>query len=312
MTGNLATRLSVAVMSVLPLSAQFVVADDSPTVVAQGTSVVERQPEVLRMQMEIYAKAPDLKTALSQLAKRRSDAEKLLVELGASDSSLKFGTPHVSAQAVQRQRQMRMMLAQRLRTPGARSRSDAAPAEPVTLALQLTAEWPIGSTAPDDLLVKTHDLQERIVAADIAGKKELEQPTEEEEELAAEMQGMYVDPSEQQAGEAVFVYVAKIPQDVRREAIAKAFDKAKATAADLAQAAGAAIGDLRELRCVEQVGPTVGGLSGMGGMYYDSMAYRLAQQAAGMFNMAEQTEAVGAEPDGVRYGITIDAKFGLK
>ena len=301
-----------ALALLLSLAAPHAGAEEQATVIGQGTSIVERQPELLRMQLEIHAKASDLKTALSRLAERRAQAAKLLVELGAEQGSLKFGSPHVSPQAMQRQQQMRMMVAQQLRGRGGKPKEAAETPEPVTLVLSVRAEWPLTGTEPDDLLLKTHELQKKIKAADLAGKKELEQPTEEEEESAAEAQQTYFDPSEQQIGDAVFVYVAKIPAPVRKQAITEAFIQAKAKAEDLAQAAGASIGSLRELKCMEQAGPNLDGMASFNNNYYNSMAYRLAQQAAGMFAAGGNPEAVGAEPGLVRFGISVDASFLLK
>ena len=288
-------------------------AEEPGTVIAQGTAVVERPPELLRMQLEIHAKASDLKTALSRLADRRAKAEKVLLELGADKESLKFGTPHVSAEATQRQQQMRMMVLQQLRSRGGKPKEGAETPEPVTLALSVKAEWPLSKTDPNELLLMTHELQKKIKAADLSGKKEVEQPTEEEEELAEEMQNNYFDGSEQQVGEPVFMYVAKIAAADRKQAIADAFTQAKAKAEDLAQAAGASVAGLSQLKCLEQSGGDFDSNDPFDmSSYYASMAYQAAQQLGGMASSKDGSEAIGTEPGPVRFNITVDASFQLK
>jgi len=307
------TSAMMALGVLLGLAAPQAGAEELATVIAQGTSVVERPPELLRMQLEIHAKATDLKTALSRLAERRAKAEKVLLELGADKESLKFGTPHVSAEATQRQQQMRMMVVQQLRARGGRPKEGVETPEPVTLALSVKAEWPLAQTEPNELLLMAHELQKKIKAADLSGKKEVEQPTEEEEELAEEMQSNYFDGSEQQVGEPVFMYVAKIAPAVRKQAIADAFNQAKAKAEDLAQAAGASIGSLSELKCIEQGGAGLDSMSPFDmSSYYTSLAYQAAQQLGGMASSNDGSEAVGTEPGPVRFGITVDASFRLK
>ena len=288
-------------------------AEEPATVLAQGTSVVERHPQVLRMQLEIHAKANDLKTALSRLTDRRAKAEKVLLELGADKASLKFGTPHVSAEATQRQQQMRMMVLQQLRARGGRPKEGAETPEPVTLALSVKAEWPLAQTEPNELLLLTHELQKKIKTADLSGKKEVEQPSEEEEELAEEMQSNYLDGSEQQVGEPVFMYVAKIAPADRKQAIADAFNQAKSKADDLAQAAGASIGSLNELKWIEQSGGDFDSSNPFDmSSYYTSLAYQAAQQLGGMASSNDGSEAIGSEPGPVRFGGTGDASFRLK
>src|SRR5687768_6507738 len=87
---------------------------DPGTIEAAGMSVVERQPEVMRLQIEVLGKGKDLKAALEALAARREEAEKQLADLGVLEGSVSFGPPKLSAGDNQQQRQMEMMVRQQM------------------------------------------------------------------------------------------------------------------------------------------------------------------------------------------------------
>jgi hypothetical protein len=118
----------------------------------------------------------------------------------------------------------------------------------VTVAATLTARWPLQTDSQEKLLLFVQGIQEKIKAADLAGAKELEKATPEEEEFEEEANQIQA-PSEesQQPGQPQFAFVAVLPKGEREKALADAFAKAKQRAAELAKAAGADLGPLLTL-----------------------------------------------------------------
>src|SRR5439155_26875073 len=94
--------------------------------------------------------------------------------------------------------------------------------------------------------------------AALPGKKEIEKPSEEDEEISQKLEGMQTnfgnDPSQAQPGAAAFALVSKISAQDHSRALADAFQKAKARAEETAKAAGAELGPLRQLGSQVQSG----------------------------------------------------------
>ncbi len=220
-----------------------------PAIGAQGTSMVRRKPTQLRMYLQLSAKGRTLPEALAKLNKRREAAAARLETLKADKKSIAFGSPSLSAAESSRQRQIEMLIRQQIRNRGQKA-AKGLPAPPmVTVTATLVAGWPLPADPPEQLLLITQDLQERIRAADLAGGKAVEKLSPEEEEIAEEAsQGMTAqndgEPPPVQPGEPQFVFVAVLPKAEREKALAVAFARAKANAAELAKAAGVKLGPL--------------------------------------------------------------------
>src|SRR5256885_8146488 len=73
------------------------------TVAAQGTVELQRQPEVLRVQVEVLAKGKDLAEALTKLRERRQAAQKQLTAMGVANTNVEFGEPRLSSEKTQQQ-----------------------------------------------------------------------------------------------------------------------------------------------------------------------------------------------------------------
>jgi hypothetical protein len=179
----------------------------------------------------------------------------------------------------------------------------------------LTAEWKLSAKSPDELLLAVHALQEKIKAADLAGMKDAEKLSPEQEEMLEEAE----DPDmmgfnsniEVKPGEPVFMYVSRISDAERDKALAEAFQKARAHATRLAKAAGAELGNLKSLTA-HNASPRDYDVSGGRNQYAYQMIQMARAQAGLDDDEANDTEALGVEPGPVKINVTIMAVFDLK
>ncbi|HEV3340414.1 MAG TPA: SIMPL domain-containing protein [Pirellulales bacterium] len=297
-------------------SAQFGAAQAGgpPNVSGNGTAVIERQPELLRMEVDVLAKGKDLKDALGKLKQRRKAAEEQLAKLGAEAKSIRFGTPGIAPPENDQQKQMQLMMRQRMmQRRGARRPSEKpAPTPPVAVSMSLTAEWPLKAEEAEPLLIASHDLEEKIKAADLAGRKAAEDLSPEEEEAEEENdeqdpQVYYGGQPQAKPGEPRFVYVSTISDMDRAKALAEAFERAKAEAGGLAKAASADLGSLLQLAGGNESGVDSDAYEQWGGSYQ----YRMFQRAQ-RASSDDKVEAVGPQPGPLKYHVTVTATFALK
>ena len=82
----------------------------------------------------------------------------------------------------------RMMMQQGRQGKKGKQKEAAKPAEPVLVSVQFTAEWKLDAKTPEDLLIAVHALQEKIKGADLAGMKDAEKLSPEQEEMLEEME----------------------------------------------------------------------------------------------------------------------------
>ena len=285
--------------------------DSQASVSGTGVVLLERQPDILRVKVDVLAKAAKLEDALAQLKERREALNAQLSVLGASEASITFQSPRLTSGLSADQQQMQRMVMQKMRRGGGASALGETEPKAITVSSNLVAEWPLAATSPEQLLVTAHALQEKIKEADLGGKKALEAVTPEEEELLKEMEGMdyYQGPSEQpKPGEPTFVFARKLSDDERVKALAEAFAKAKSQAGKLATAAGAKLGSLRRIEA--QASPTYqdpGELYRMSRtQYYRSFTPMMATEPD------ETGEATGAVATTVQYRIVVSAQFSLE
>jgi uncharacterized protein YggE len=302
----------------LPASAQS--AGEPPTVSGTGMAAIERAPETLRVEIDLLAKGKDLKDALSKLKQRRTAAEEQLAKLGADSESVRFGVPRVTASDSDPQKQMQVMIRQRI-TPrrGGRRPAEKPPiAPPVAVAMSLVAQWPLksqrsgGAEGADQLLLAAHDLEQKIKQADLAGRQAAEELSPEEAELAEEAeeddeQVYYGGQPQPKPGEPRFVYVSSISEADRAQALATAFQRAKADAKRLATAADADLGDLRQLSGGNESGADPETENEWASYAYQAFPRALRQPSAG-----QPLEAVGARPGMLKYHVSVSATFVIK
>jgi hypothetical protein len=66
-----------------------------PSIAGNGTATLKKEPQILRLQIDLLAKGKDLKEALTKLKDRREAATKKLAELGATADSIRFEDTHI-------------------------------------------------------------------------------------------------------------------------------------------------------------------------------------------------------------------------
>lgn len=269
-------------------------------VTAQGKAVLTRQPDILRVEVDMLAKGSDLKSALAKLKERRQAAAIQLEKLGAVKGSVSFGEPGLGSEKIDRQKQMETMVRQRLG-----KQADKIKIPEQTIASQtLRFELPLKAAETEEVLLAFQTLKQQIKEADFAGLKEYAKAAPQEEELADEIRAMEMQQGgEVKLGEPTYLFVKKISEQEFAKALAEAYAKAHKDAFLLAQAAGNELGALRHL--ADQGG--VGQEDARWG--YQDPYYQRAQARPPAVN---SLEAVALVPGPVTYRVTIHVAFHLK
>jgi uncharacterized protein YggE len=281
------------------------------TVAGTGTEVIKRAPEILRMQIEITAKAKTLGVALKKLEAHRDAALGQLAKMSSEKETTRAGEPQVGASVSPQQQQMAMMVRQRLAQAGKKNKK--APEKPISVACTLTAEWKLKGKNTVELLLEAQAIEDKVRAADLAGM-DAEEKTAEEEELAEEMEEQmpnFGDDNQPKPGEPTFIFVGKISPQDRAKATSAAFAKARQQAEELSVAAGAELGALQSLS------RNVAANNLNFGMYSPYGVMRNARFVQAMSDRAESgeddgAEAIGAQPSEVVLPINVTAAFQLK
>jgi uncharacterized protein YggE len=277
-------------------------------VTGRGTAELKRMPDIVRVQVEVLAKAKDLKEALALLKDRREAAVLRLTAMGIAKEALAFNDPGLTSEKTDQQRQMEMMVASRLgRRKGKEDGKGKAAAPPAVVASVLKIDIPFKAADAEDALLKFQALKDKIVAADLSGMKQLKKLTPQEEEIAEETQAPNFGrggEEEPKRGEPIFTFIATIPEADQAKILADAFAKAKREATLLARAAGMSLGTLRGLESQPAASDEYN--------QYNQYIYRQQMRNA-LFNAsANSGEAVGLQPGPVTYRIAIVAAFDLK
>ncbi|QDT93652.1 SIMPL domain-containing protein [Gimesia algae] len=281
------------------------------TVSGTGTVIIVKKPAVMRMQVEILSKASTLEGALSGLKDRIEATRAQLAVLGADKESIKIDSPKVSSEKSERQQQIEMMLAQRMRGRGNGSgKKKGIVTTPLTVSAQLTAEWKLQAKTDEELLLASHPLQNKIKEADLAGLKAASKLSPEEQELMEEMEGasMYGGDREAKPGEPVFSFACSISEKEEDKAMSEAYQKARSQALRLANASGAELGKLTS------ISGSSGSASDENSEYgYNSVYYAALQRMRSDANTEDgQSQAVSVMPGQLKYRVTVTAGFELK
>jgi len=281
------------------------------TISATGTASVKRKPTVLRMYLELVAKGSNLDEALKKIKDRRESARGQLETLKADKDAITFGDPSLSGAASPRQRQIEVMLMAKMQSRGKKAAKTPI-AVPVTVTVMLTAQWSLEAETPEQMLVLAQTLQEKIKAADLAGIKDAEKLSPEEEELADEASQMIDQSGEQRtpAGQPYFMFIARLSQADREKLLGEAFAKAKTQAADLAKAADVELGPLTG------ISGQCNGQHNLGDEEYNpynnsSSIRRILAQQTGEGADETHYEAMSNDPAAVSFSAAVQANFRL-
>ena len=275
-----------------------------------GAVVLERPAERMRMQIKVIAKSSkDLPDALAKLKAQRAKVEKQMATLGAIKESVKFGDPRVDESQDENQRQIEMMMRQRMSQSGRKKPAKAVLSKPVRVAMKLTAEWPLKPGDAVSQLVESRKLQDAIKAADLGGQKDVEEPSAEEAELAEELEGQmqFGGQNGPKPGEPAFIVLAQIPAADREKALAEAFQSAKAEAVLLAKAAEIQLGALRSLNSTGGIDPD--DTESYQHMYNRPYASMIRPHMRGN---NDASEAIGPSPGTLKFRVGVSASFAIK
>lgn len=284
------------------------------TVSGMGNVTIKPQPSALRMHIELVAKGKDLPEALAKLKDRREAAAAQLETLKANKGSITFGSPGLSQIQDAQRRQLEALIRQRMRS-GKRVPKGLKAPKSVTVAMKLSAEWPLQADGPEGLLLAAQQIIEKVKAADLAGVGQAEKLSPEEEELADEITEPFggMDEEKVEPGEPFFLYVARISDQQRDRAMAEAFAKAKLQAQQLARAAGIRLGPLTGLTG-QGGGSSEVMASQFGGFGYARQQYlqRLIGQADFPGMDEKGNETASAQPDSLVFTFMVRASFGFQ
>ena len=283
----------------------------SSHVTGQGAFEMKKQPEFLRIQVEVLAKAKSAKDALAKLQERKQAARTKLEGMGATAESIEFGEPSVVAEQDPREAQMMnrrmwMMQNQGGKKPPAKPKE----APPVVVSCNLKAQIRLTAPNPEEMLILTHGLEERIKAADLGGTKAIKQGGPQEEELAQEeMQGMVNGDEQRVRGQPFLIYVSKLSDEERIRAVREAFKRAERQAGELAGAAGLVLGPVYKL---EETQITNNDVEMPMEYVYSQMGGMRMQQASFGVDDKNTIEAMGARPAKVVYRVGVAASFEMR
>jgi uncharacterized protein YggE len=285
-----------------------------PALSAMGIATVRRKPTQLRLYMQLLAKGKTLEDALAKLKDREEAATAQLEAMKADKKSISFGTASVSAAQSARKKQIEQMIISQMRARGKKVPKGLQVPQTVTVAATLTAQWPIEEQANDKLLVLAHGIQEKIKTADLGGNKEAEKLSPEEEEFEEEANqagNQFGNEDESQQGPQL-LFVAALPRAEREKAMADAVVSARKQAAELAKAAGVALGPLVGLagNCNGQMGDD--DMPVRYGQYGGSEALRrIVARQTGEDPETKQDESLASDPTALRFTCTVTTLFQL-
>jgi uncharacterized protein YggE len=242
-----------------------------------GSVTLRRPTTILRFHAQLVAKGADLKEALANLHTQREAFLKQFQTLEADKDSLEVGSTQLYSQQMMQQIRMQRGLTPELADPVVR------------VSVPVQAEWTLSAKTPEELLLASDALQAKIKAADLGWPQNREnRQSRLPGGSGLSFPGISLDDELQtQSGTPFFQFVALISTEERDRALAEAFEKARASAARLAKAAGEQVGAVRNLKDVSQ----------------SSQGRRAA---------ASTTEAVGTSPGEINYRVALQVSFDLK
>lgn len=281
-----------------------------PTITVTGGAEIKRQPDNLRVHLEVLAQGRTLKEALEKLKIRRDEVRTAFEKLGASKDSIQFGDPASVNEMSERQGRVDRYMMERAR---ALQKAKPGSTAPVVVSTQSSFQIPLPATrTPEELLLAAHDLEEKVKAADLGGLKVAGKISPQEEEAVEEAAGGPDGPrgnGEPRRGTPLFMYVSKISDSDRTKAMSDAFSQAKVEAERLARAAGAEVGEVRHLSS-----PQTGSFDDYNPYARDE--YMMMRQMRMMNGTGSdpkaEPEAVGMQAGKVSYRIGVAVQFSLK
>jgi hypothetical protein len=280
---------------------------------ATGQHELKLEPQKLRLTLNIRAEGVDAKSAIEALIEHKERVKNELLAMKAEEASIDFGAAQLTRSIPGFSAEMAQFGARMLAQVAGASNTDAADVPKVYIAAsRVRAEWPLPTTDADALAMLPETLKEQVKERDLLGEKnkaELEGAQQEKlEEMQAAMQenmGYYSSGDETSA--ATVMFVAKIDENSRKEAVSAAYERALAQAKMLSSVSGKSLGNLKSLRAGDVTAPATEVIDSTYGTPYAAYANFAASQPAGVDN----DEAQSASPRGLKLIVRVEAEFAL-
>ncbi len=282
---------------------------DPRGVAVHGTASKADRPEFLRMTLTVVSKGSNTQAAIESIRQRKQQAAIKLEKLEAIEDSIVFGPVTMGTESdgpsIQ---QMRMMMR------GNFGDSEAAEKlmsidPPVTVSVQVTADWLMPMGDEEELLLAIQDLKDRIIKSDVAGSQQPDELTPEQQELDAELSEMmnnYSSGEGGKPGEPVFTFGRRFSPDDSTALMKQAFADAETKAKQLAAAASRELGALAGLTSNSAA-------SEYGSPYDEYNAYRYGRARQGADTDANGvTTVISSDPKEVKLQAHVQATFEIK
>ena len=270
-------------------------------IAVNGQSTNRAMADVLRLSITLEAKAADVSTTIGLLNEKVKQATIRLEKLGVEADSIVVGKIGSSASG-----DSGAMMARFKRMLGDDARLDrvAKVKPPVVLELNLTGDWKLDpDTPPNDLLRRIDEIKTGAVDADIACKDVKNLLSEEQEEVAEEMQAMmseYGRNDTVQTGVVSFKYIRTISVADQKATLQSAYDDALKNAKGLADLVGRKMGKATAISTSQTIANRT---------YYDPYG-RSSESETGSKSLADGTiEISSANSLDVNYSAKIAVVF---
>ncbi len=275
-----------------------------------GIATKSAKPEFLRMTLTIVSKGSNTQAAIESIKDRKKKAAIKLEKLEANEDSINFSPINMGTQSggpsIQ---QMKMMMRNNFGDSEAANKLMSVE-PPVTVSVQVTADWKMPEGEEEDLLLAIQELKDRIIESDVAGIKEPDKLTAEQQELDAELsQSMdrYSSSDETKPGEPNFTFGRRFSPAEWDELMKQAFADAKAKAGKLAAAAAKELGPLSMLTSHDSFSEDYNPYSDYGPYGYNrSRSPQKTKDKEGVLTI------LSTDPKEVKLESTINAAFGLR
>jgi uncharacterized protein YggE len=317
----------VACLLAIALRAAAAGASKEPSLSASASVMVPLKPTALRMVLRLQTQDKTLKGALAKLKERRESAMKKLEALHPAKDSMKVVGPSIGADEGPLRAITSTTIAYKTPVPAPPTWAPPAlpPAanpppvafppssirpgpQPIVVFATLSAEWPLQGESSEKLLVEANELKRRVEAADLTDGKKAKRPDSDDEssEESEDAPSTYpsspypppviyrpADPASM-PGVPVFRYVARVSAERRKAALADAVGKAKARAAELADAAGLRLAGLSWIRLAQVTSNR-----------------SWSDESFSSINMYED-ETLDADPNKLRILVTVDVSYNVQ
>ena len=274
-----------------------------PSISASGSSNVKCLPETVQGVIALQVKGKTAEEAIEKMKAEQKTALEKLQKIGIEQEHVRFEDFGIDQFQESRQRQMEIMVMQRIR-PNAAPPKPLLAAESIALKCMLIVELPLTGKTPVDILKESLSLKQKIKTADFAPKKEAMTPEEEEQE--EEMAGMMHHYSDEPVseGEPQLIYIANLSDESLQKAYTEAFAQARKQGEMLATATNAKLGTLMEFS------GDVNRNRSMSYAYSSNQDHYMMQLMRSQeFGDDKPMQGISMSPDSIEFSITVHAVF---